>query len=257
MELEEIKKEFPEYTKNSNRCIDMSGQKIGRLTVLYRSVNNTNQGQAMWVCQCDCGKITIVRGSSLRNKRATSCGCLTYENASKANIKNLIGKRFGYLTVIKDTGKRANHRVVWLCQCDCGKQVERVSDSLSQGNTFSCGHCNQSIGNMLIEQILKDKEIKYELEKTFNDLKGKNNVPFRYDFYLPEYNRLIEFDGFQHYSETSIYYTETIKINDGIKNNYALSNNIDLVRIPYWELKNLTIDMLLGDKYLVKESKDG
>ena len=40
---------------------------------------------------------------------------------------------------------------------------------------------------------------------------------------------------------------------DKIKNNYALSHNIPLVRIPYWERDNITLDLLLGNKYLQKE----
>lgn len=36
-----------------------------------------------------------------------------------------------------------------------------------------------------------------------------------------------------------------------MKNKYCLINNIPLVRIPYWERDNITLDIILGDKYLV------
>lgn len=39
-----------------------------------------------------------------------------------------------------------------------------------------------------------------------------------------------------------------------IKNQYALDNNIDLIRIPYWERDNITIDYILGNKFLIKEN---
>ena len=65
---------------------------------------------------------------------------------------------------------------------------------------------------------------------------------------------MIEFDGEQHYKEVSQWRTslETIKRRDKEKNEYALSHNIPLVRIPYWERDNITLDMIMGDKYLVK-----
>jgi hypothetical protein len=43
------------------------------------------------------------------------------------------------------------------------------------------------------------------------------------------------------------------KINDKIKNNYAKEKNIPLVRIPYWERDNITLDLIMGNKYLIKE----
>lgn len=45
--------------------------------------------------------------------------------------------------------------------------------------------------------------------------------------------------------------TETQK-NDNIKNEYCKTNNIPLVRIPYWERDNITLEMLLGKEYLVE-----
>ena len=209
----------------------------------------------MWVCQCDCGNIKPIRGASLRNGTATSCGCLTRKNASKKNMNNLIGKRFGYLTVIKDSGLRTNHRIIWECQCDCGKIVNRVGDSLVQGDTISCGHDNISIGEQKIIEILSSNNIKFDQQKTYPDLIGKNNMPLRFDFYLPEYNRLIEFDGIQHYKERTIFSDslEEIQKRDLIKNNYAISNNIELVRIPYWKINSISLETIIGSKYLIEE----
>ena len=52
---------------------------------------------------------------------------------------DLKAKRFGRLTVIKDSGKRKNRGVVWLCKCDCGNLVEIRSHCLIEGFTKSCG----------------------------------------------------------------------------------------------------------------------
>ena len=57
--------------------IDETGNRYGRLTVLYKDSTNTRQDGTYWVCQCDCGNLTTVKGSNLRNKQkpVRSCGC--------------------------------------------------------------------------------------------------------------------------------------------------------------------------------------
>ena len=76
---------------------------------------------------------------------------------------------------------------------------------------------------------------------------------------MPEYNRLIEFDGKQHFQECGGVWDKNDNLKqrqerDKIKNQYALDNNIDLIRIPYWERDNITIDYILGNKFLIKEN---
>jgi hypothetical protein len=54
-------------------------------------------------------------------------------------IKDLTGKKFGRLSVIKFMGISSTHNAVWLCRCDCGQIKEVLSVSLVHGNTRSCG----------------------------------------------------------------------------------------------------------------------
>ena len=61
---------------------DMTGQRFGRLSVLGRA-GITPYGEATWRCQCDCGGIVFVAGSSLRRGHTKSCGCLRDEIESK------------------------------------------------------------------------------------------------------------------------------------------------------------------------------
>ncbi len=67
---------------------------------------------------------------------------------------DLAGKRFGRLIALEKTEKRDKKgSVVWICQCDCGRQVELTADSLVHGNTVSCGcrkqEIKESIGDSL------------------------------------------------------------------------------------------------------------
>lgn len=61
-------------------------------------------------------------------------------NAQGRIMSNLTGQRFGMLTAIRPTDKRADHgSVVWECVCDCGKQKEVSANRLHRGKVRSCG----------------------------------------------------------------------------------------------------------------------
>lgn len=106
-----------------------------------------------------------------------------------------------------------------------------------------------------IGQILKKENVKFEREKTFKDLK----FGYRYDFYLPDWKILVEVDGRQHYKFAKIFYKKRqdflkAQERDRRKNSYALSHNIPLYRIPYFEIENIhTFQDILQDKFLVKD----
>lgn len=65
------------------RFIDLTGQRFGRLTVDKRVGNNGKR--VAWLCQCDCGKETVVNADKLRCGRTTSCGCYATERAATLN----------------------------------------------------------------------------------------------------------------------------------------------------------------------------
>jgi len=51
----------------------------------------------------------------------------------------LIGKKFGYLTVLESVGVTKAGHSLWKCQCDCGKIVERTGTSMKRCRYSSCG----------------------------------------------------------------------------------------------------------------------
>jgi len=54
-------------------------------------------------------------------------------------VKNLVGQKFGRLTVLEQAGRIKHKAVHWLCRCDCGQQKVVRSNSLTLHNTESCG----------------------------------------------------------------------------------------------------------------------
>jgi hypothetical protein len=86
----------------------------------------------------------------------------------------------------------------WECQCECGSIITVSGSALKNNHTISCG-CIKSKGEEAIANILNNLHITFEREKIFNTCKAINNVFYRFDFYLPKYNIIIEYDGRQHF----------------------------------------------------------
>ena len=109
----------------------------------------------------------------------------------------------------------------------------------------------ESMNVRIISDFLDMRNIKYIKEKRFNDC--RNILPLPFDFYLPNENICIEYDGEQHFNEVKIFggkkSFEKIKINDKIKNKYCIDKNINLIGIPYWETDvNQTLNKLIKNK---------
>lgn len=104
-----------------------------------------------------------------------------------------------------------------------------------------CSECNStSRGEDIIKSFLENEKIKFHRNYQFEDCKRKRKLKF--DFYLPDFNHCIEYDGEHHFKENK-YFGEGnlkyIKENDMIKNNYCESKKIGITRIPYYEFKNI------------------
>lgn len=98
-----------------------------------------------------------------------------------------------------------------------------------------CPSCKKSIMENKICEILEKLNIKYHRQKIFNNCKNISYLPF--DFYLPDYNICIEYNGKQHYEaikwfggENTLFY---IQNNDRIKKKFCLEQNIKLIEISY------------------------
>ena len=237
------------------KTIDLRGQRFGRLVVIDKDIEiSKKKKRSYWLCQCDCGNQKVIRHTNLTTGETISCGCYAKEISSQIHTQDLTGQRFGAITALYRLDQKYDNCYIWHCKCDCGEEKDISSGSLISGDTQSCGCIKASIGEINIQKILEQNNIKFEKEKIFEDFIYKETgFHPRYDFYLPEYNRLIEFDGRQHYQEINYFRNKLLerKNKDIVKNEYAKSHHIELIRIPYWERNNITLDLILGDKYLI------
>lgn len=117
---------------------DISNQRFGRLLAAYPTPKR-RQGSVMWSCKCSCGNNIDVPVNALRSGNTTSCGCLRSDTLAKMCTKDLIGERFGRLEVLSATPERHYKKVIWKCICECGNIVNVPTNSLTTGNTKSCG----------------------------------------------------------------------------------------------------------------------
>ena len=105
-----------------------------------------------------------------------------------------------------------------------------------------CPSCSMSNGEEIINNYLVENNITFETQKRFEGLVDKSYLS--YDFYIPSKNLLIEFNGEQHYSwqkhlQPSYHDFLIQKHHDWLKRKYAQKHNINLLSIPFKEIKNL------------------
>lgn len=137
---------------------------------------------------------------------------------------------------ILGTYSKMNDRIK--CKCKkCGIEWEPKANNLLNNQT-GCPICNISKGEDYINAYLADLKIEYVYQYRFNDCKYKYSLPF--DFAIIDNNMvigLIEYDGEQHFKPIDYFggyerFQDVLR-NDRIKNEYAHSNNIPLLRCNY------------------------
>lgn len=115
---------------------DFTGRRYGMLTVVrWASPEERNEPQGSWLCRCDCGNSRTVRGYRLLNAEITDCGCRPTHGILWSEM---MGSRFGHLTVLKRAGHNPAGKVMWLCRCDCGTTVVKLGRDLRSGKLTAC-----------------------------------------------------------------------------------------------------------------------
>ena len=162
-------------------------------------------------------------------------------------LYNLVvyGNKNALLSVPIEIGdvKSSHNKVVF--KCKCGNKFERSIYKWMDGHDL-CRNCNniQSSYERRFEDYLIKNNFNYKREYRFNDCKDVKPLPF--DFYLKDFDCLIEIDGLQHfepvrfggYNESPAKRFELQQKHDKIKNDYCNKKNIPLLRISYISFKN-------------------
>jgi len=126
---------------------------------------------------------------------------------------------------------KSNKRVI----INCYKHGKFLQLPNSHLNGNGCPNCKSSKGENSIKKFLIENDIKFESQKTFDGCVYKKKL--RFDFYLPEKNLVIEYDGEQHFNSVEKFGGEEEfnkrRVKDRIKNDFCIKNSITILRIKY------------------------
>ena len=151
-----------------------------------------------------------------------------------------------------------NNQSRFLISCKNGHKKDVTYANFKRKHK-KCEFCDENVvgvskGEKRIAKFLDKNNINYIYQYKINECRLKYPLPF--DFYIPNINLLIEYDGEQHFKSIEHFggldRFMTRKISDTIKNEYCKNNNIKLIRIPYWEFDN--IEKILNYKIYEKSS---
>jgi len=163
-------------------------------------------------------------------------GCPVCNKKQKINIdeirfrNNVIHKECGY--IIPNQKYINNHSKIIVI---CPVHGEWLANPNNFFNGNGCPKCSESKGEKEIRNFLNEKDIIFTTQKKFKGCKDKKLLVF--DFYLPDYNICIEYDGEQHFKRFRFEKDDKELIKrqnrDKIKNTYCKNNKIKLYRISY------------------------
>ena len=139
----------------------------------------------------------------------------------------------------------------WICQ-NCGSFFERSLSHINQCDSgVYCIDCNNSQLEEITKRILQKYNIEYKSQVKYDGLIGLGNGNLSYDFYLPNYNLLIECQGEQHEHYCKGFHKNKADFerqleHDRRKKQYAIDHNINFLEIWYYDIDNI-------EKILIKQ----
>ncbi|WAX23266.1 hypothetical protein VL10_ORF75 [Staphylococcus phage vB_SauM_VL10] len=204
-----------------------------------------------------CGnEFTVAPNDFKKGQRCPKCSILKRRLSQEEwenRVSKLTGKEYTFLEKYKGNGMKIKVK-----HEKCGNVYAVKPNNYLSG--YRCPICKSSIGEQLLVNFLTNKDITFIPQYYFNNLRG-NKGYLRYDFYLPEYNILIEYNGIQHYKPVEFFgglktYKRQLE-RDNIKRQYAVDNNISLIEVPFYvstkELIEEKLNYELNKYYSVKQ----
>lgn len=130
---------------------NLVGKVFGDLKIIkeVRKPKSLRRNGFYWLARCKCGNEIVAITQSFVHEGRSHCGCKRVDNLSKSHLGkgviDIIGKKFGRLTVIRREGVGANGKFKYLCKCDCGSEIIALGASLRRKKrpTYQCLKCGR------------------------------------------------------------------------------------------------------------------
>lgn len=202
------------------------------IEVIEKYINSSTK--ILHKCKIDGYEWLATPNHILRNSGCPVCSG-TKKRTQKEYIEE-VAKINSNITVVEEY-KSNKTKILHKCKiCGCEWRV-KPTDILSG---FGCPKCSASKGEKMIAAWLDEKNILYEPQKKFDDC--RNVLSLSFDFYLPNYDILIEYNGKQHYEPVDYFggqkrFESQVK-RDNIKRDYCQRKDIFLFEIPYYSNLN-------------------
>lgn len=206
---------------------------------LPNEISKFTHDKYLWNCYV-CGEkdyeMSVANRTKLRQNCPNCAGNIKKTTHQyKQEIFNMVGDEY------KITEEYINTRTpIKTKHEECSNEYYVSPNNFLRGRR--CPFCSESKGEIIINQWLKRQGVIFETQKEFNGLIGLKGGNLSYDFYLPNQNILIEYQGEFHDGSTGEYSKinlESQKTHDERKRNYAKNHNIQLLEIWYWDFDNI------------------
>jgi transposase-like protein len=261
------------FTSKNVRCpqckgynihpLDSLGSKYPDSLLFWSDKNNKSpfeyasrtEQEVYWCCENGIHEDYLRRidNSVLRNFRCPECyGKFkkTQEEFEK-EIYELVGDEYLVLSKYNNNQTKVlfKHNL-----SECGNEFLMQPSNFFYGEQ-RCPACKQSKGEKRIREWLISKNINLEPQMKYEELLGIGGKRLSYDFYLPIYNILIEYQGEQHEKFTECFHKTEDDFkrqieHDKRKRNYANKNKIELLEIWYWDFGR--VEDVLNDYLNIK-----
>lgn len=212
------------------------------LTLSPENVTSGSSKKAWWICKnCGYNWISSVK-SRVRGRGCPACaGKVVTDNNSLKSLFPDIAKEWHQLkngTLTPDEITYGSKNKIWWKCVDCNFEWNTTPNKRTYRKD-GCPKCSSSKGEKRVAIFLVSKNIEFHTEYRIENCRNILQLPF--DFYLPKYNLMIEYDGEFHYKDIFDNPIEfkNAKMRDKIKTRYCKNNNIYLIRIPYWEFNRI------------------
>lgn len=186
----------------------------------------------------NCGSDIYKRPVKLTGTERSGCYICNKKNSHKNKevLQRELNIKYEDEFIVLEEYVNARTPILMLRKCG---HIHNISpDNALRGK--GCPHCSlrQSRYMDYVEEYFARNNILFSKEKTFNDCRNIKPLPF--DYYLPDYGCCIEVDGEFHYDNNSVYLNnrssyEEVHKRDLIKDEYCKTNNIKLIRLPYYK----------------------
>lgn len=202
-----------------------------------------------------CGFVWSVRPANIRQgSGCPKCGrrsAREKQSLGDAEFTQRVIDTFGDEYVFIEAYKNMNTKIM-CTHTKCNRSFA-VAPKEFLAKRSGCPSCAMYRGEAEIARVLNELKIHALTQVRFANLKHKGLLKF--DFYLPDYDVCIEYDGAFHYtpiwSSTEAEFKEA-KARDKLKDKYCAENGIELIRIPYWDFDNIR-EIITGELGLPQE----